>query len=66
MSESALGNRTHGAGIGTGAAINAGTGIDHHMLVTHGDRTHRAAALTSAAADAIAADNIGHDKTPPK
>ena len=58
---SALGNRSHGASAGAGAAINAGAGVDDVLRVALRDGAHGAAVHAGAAADASVTDNIGHD-----
>ena len=50
-----MGDRAHGAGVGTSAAVNAGARVDDVVLVALRDRAHGAAALTGTAADAVAA-----------
>ena len=45
-------NRAGGAGALASAAVNAGAGIDLHVIVAHGDRAHGAGGLASAAGDA--------------
>ena len=57
----ALSDSLDGAGAGAGTAVNAGTGIDHHVIVTHRDSTNGAAALASAAADASVSDDVSHE-----
>ena len=56
----ALGNSAHGAGGGTGAAVDAGVRIDLVVGVALGDRANGALALAAAAADALVTDYIGH------
>ena len=58
--QSALGNSTRGAGVGAGAAIEAGTGVDHVVVIALSDSTNGASALASATAHASVADDIGH------
>ena len=60
MRRLALGDRSDGAGIGAGTAVDAGTGIDDVVLVALGDRAHGAVALTGTATHASVADDIGH------
>ena len=57
---SALRDRSGGADPGTGAALNAGGGIDLILRVTLRNRRDRASVGTGAAAYASVADDIGH------
>ena len=54
------GDRAHGAGALASAAVDAGAGVDDHVLVAHGDRAHGAGALASAAGDARVSDLTSH------
>ena len=49
-----------GAGALASAAVDAGAGVDDHVAVAHGDRTHGAGALASAAGDAGVRDFTSH------
>ena len=60
MRQLALGNSTRGAGVGTSTAIDAGTGVDHVVVIALSDSTNGASALASATAHASVADDIGH------
>ena len=60
MRRLALGDRSDGAGIGAGTAVDAGTGVDLVVLVTLVDGGHGAGASAGAAAHAIAANHICH------
>ena len=53
-------DRAGGAGALAGAAVDAGTGVDLHMIVAHGDRAHGASALTRAAGDTRVSDLTSH------
>jgi len=53
-------NRAGGAGALASAAVNAGAGIDLHVIVAHGDRAHGASALARAAGDARVSDFTSH------
>ena len=50
----------HGAGALAGAAVDAGAGIDFHVVAAHRDRAHGAGALASAAGDARVSDLTSH------
>ena len=52
MRQLALGNSTRGAGVGTSTAIDAGTGVDHVVVIALSDSTNGASALASATAHA--------------
>ena len=56
---------THGALVGTSAAINASTGVDDVLAVALGDRPNGAALGASAASDASIRNNKSHGFTPP-
>ena len=45
-------DRAHGAGALASAAVDAGAGVDFHVVSAHGDRAHGAGGLASAAGDA--------------
>ena len=49
-----------GAGALASAAVDAGAGVDLHMIVAHGDRAHGAGTLASAAGDARVSDLTSH------
>lgn len=53
-------NRAGGAGALASAAVNAGAGVDFHVLGAHGDRAHGAGAFASAAGDAGVGDFTCH------
>ena len=53
-------DRAHGAGALASAAVDAGAGVDDHVVVAHGDRAHGAGALTSAAGDAAVTNLPSH------
>ena len=54
------GNRAHGAGALAGAAVDAGAGVDNHVVVAHGDRAHGAGALASTARNAGVTNLTSH------
>ena len=58
-------DRTHGALIGTSAAIDASVSVDNVLAVALGDRTHGAALGASAAHNASITNNKSHVFTPP-
>ena len=56
----ALGNSAHGAGGGTGAAVDAGTSVNDVLAVALGDGRNRAGTGAGATADTSVADHISH------
>ena len=61
LSESlCMGRSTHRAGLGAGAALDAGFRIDFVLAVSVGDRAHGAFRRTGAAADAIVRNFVSH------
>ena len=55
-----LGGSSYGAGIGTGAAFDAGISIDHVLAVTLADSGYRALCSAGAAADAFIRNLVSH------
>ena len=50
----------HGAGALAGAAVDAGAGVDDHVVIAHGNSAHGASALTSAAGNTGIVDYACH------
>ena len=60
LRQSGLGGSADGAGICTGAALDAGFGIDLILTIAFADRGDRALGGTGAAADAFIGNLVSH------
>ena len=54
------GDRAHGAGALASTTVDAGGGIDLHVVVAHGDRAHGAGAFAGTAGNASVVDHACH------